>query len=218
MIASTPCGRRPARTVAALLGLLLLAVRPVSAEDNRVEVSPDQRTTVAGTFPSVAKLLEDLCSTAGVELQGFDAEDHDITLRLVRRPLLDVLPVLLARENYVLGLRSDPTSAGATRVAWIRVTGAKAGPERSLSLSAGPLTGPTPIPAAEAVIQRLLKKGNARRRFLETDNALLAESLKRYPGMTLALGRAREGQPRKVRRKIEDLIGRIDRALAAKKR
>ncbi len=216
MIASSHSGRRPARGAALLLGLLLLlVVPPSSAEENRVEVDPDQRTTIAGTFPSVAKLLEDLCSSARVELQGFDAEDHEVTLRLVRRPLIDVLPVLLARENYVLGLQ---TSAGATRVAWVRVTGAKAGPERSLSLSGDPLAGPTPIPAAEAVIQRLLKKGASRKRFLNTDNALLAESLKRYPGMTLALGRAREGQPRKVRRKIEDLIGHIDRALAAKKR
>ena len=176
-----------------------------SLQAGRVAVDADQRTTVVGSFDSLAELLRTLCAEANVELRAYDAPDRPITAHQEGRSLADVLERLLSRENYLLGVREGEAPGPRVRVAWIRVTGAK-------SSGLDDLPGRVDVPsrfgatdieresptdarrAQEAVAASLLADDAHVASFLRAQPRELAQSLSHYPHIDSLLRELRAEQ------------------------
>jgi hypothetical protein len=211
-------------TIVVLVLSLLDCVRLVSdarAGERRIEVDADQTATVVGTFASLAAVVTDLCVQAKAELRGFDATDRKITIDQVRRPLTDVIALLLAQENYLLGVREANTPGQPAMVAWIRVTGSK---EAGSAVLGGGLTVPSDFGARpfkdestsetrraqQAVAARLIADEQHVAQLLATDAKHLARSLRQYPHIEELLRQMRTGQVPAVAAKLDAVIAELD--------
>jgi hypothetical protein len=182
------------------IGASVLVLTAVAAHADGAQpliaVHDAQRVTITGHFDSLRGVVVELCRRAGVELRAYDAADRPLVAGYENIPLADALARLLRSEIYLAGVRADE-HRGAGVVAWLRVSGSKAG-SSSEPVTQGAALAPVAIalePGIEAIDLGVAPKivetaltssdtaarNNARRLILETlsdDSA----SLQRYIG------------------------------------
>jgi len=212
---------RCTRLTSAALGLAAILLGSYGwADPPRVEVGGTQTTTVVGRFPSLARLLRDVCQRANVELRAFDAVDRPVTVDQLARPLPEVIAHLLSEENYLLGVRGPDVPDRPPEIAWLRVTGSRESHAEAMlsGLSVPSQFGsrsfeeesPSETRRAEhSVAARLLGDQRLRSQLLAMDPAELAESLRQYPHIEDLLGDMRAGQEPEVREKLDAVIRRL---------
>lgn len=188
-------------------------------QEQRVEVGPDQTTTIVGSFDSLEALLIDLCAKGNAKLRSYDAVDRAVTVHHENQPLREVVERLLAQENYLLGVRGNGSQAGSIQLAWVHVTGSKgiAAVPGEIAVSPNPgVTGverasPTDGQRAQAAIaDRLLADDAQVAKFLLAEAHELAQSLRQYPDIELLLRKLRaEQQHPALIEKIDAVLGEL---------
>lgn len=184
------------RAIAALC--LVVATRTLAgAQTMRVEVTDEQRASVAGQGSSLRAVLEELCWRAGASFR-YDDVDEPLAAALDEQPLPAVLERLLRGRSYVLTLRHD--AAGDTRVSALHVLGHLDGewiraprnstftvPETMLTA----VFGAPDTKGREAAVQDLVRSVSSDperlRAFLASDTAAMGEVLRRYPEASAVL-------------------------------
>src|SRR4029453_1642447 len=100
---------------------LIVAMRSLAGADTmRVEVTDEQRASVAGQGGSLRAVLEELCWRAGARFR-YDDADEPVAASGDEQPLSVVLERLLRGRSYVLMLRRD--APGDPRVSSLHVLG-----------------------------------------------------------------------------------------------
>jgi hypothetical protein len=95
---------------------------PAFGQPLDIAVDPFQIATVSGRSESLRSVIEELCEAAEVQLLAYDAEDRPLIAGYENLPLHELLPRLLKKESYFVGLQANETD-GETRVATLRVIG-----------------------------------------------------------------------------------------------
>jgi hypothetical protein len=199
----------PLAAVALACGLsATVRAAPARADSMRIDVDADQSASVDGRSASLKSVIAELCERSGVRLVDYKASDREIAAHYADVPLKDLLPRLLNRESFVVGLRTGDSGA-APLVSTLRVIGDK--PTDALSAAqrkslGEALSGAVPRPhppslqippevldsnfrsdsptdheeAARFIAERLLGDAQARQRFLAGDSEVLAHALGRY--------------------------------------
>jgi len=202
------------------------------AQLSTVEVSADQRVSVAGRAASLKTVVEDVCWRAGVSVDFYDAQDRPFGGTYRDLPLGDLLGRLLSRESYMAGSVRDPAT-GKDRLLWLRVLGdpATAAARRASSdwsasragFQVPPVLLQTALSASskdssakEAALASLAARisGDARQfeGFLATDSRLIAEAIARFDRAAESLRelRSRYRDPR-VTAKIDEILAALAR-------
>jgi hypothetical protein len=174
-----------------LVGVLLLATSPRAAEDDNdlgIEIDDQQLVTMSTQTASLALVISQLCSKAGVTLRGFDAPDRPVAAAYEGVPLRDVLQRLLRDETYMIGVRAGREQSDV-EVAWLHVTASKIVGQTSAPVPVLGEPPPAPAPAAsglsvtglppEVILDALSSDDEAKRRAATT---ALADHVEANPG------------------------------------
>jgi hypothetical protein len=179
--------------IRAALSIVALCAVPTWGNDLRVELDEQQRATVVGAGPSVRQVVEELCYRAGAAFQ-YDEQEIPFAISVEREPLEVVLARLLSGRSYVLRLRRD--GDGHSRVASLHVLGPDGAARRVVAAPTPQFVVPATMmeaafrgggspEARAAAVQGLFENvrddPERRRAFLETDPAVMLESLRGYP-------------------------------------
>ena len=111
-----------------------------------IQIDEGQRVTLDTKATSLAALVRELCTKAGVKLRAFEAPDRPVTATYDGVPLRDVLQRLLRDETYMIGVRAGADMRDID-VAWLHVIASKI---------AGPAAAPVPAPAPPAPLPPVL--------------------------------------------------------------
>lgn len=193
-----------------------------------VEAGSDQTVTVRGDFPSLERLIEEVCRLSAVELRAFDAPDRPASVAYAGVRLAEALEGLLREESYLVGVAPGPAGQ-PVKVRWLRVVGRNLNAHSHGATTAkGKENPPLPVtsfavPATlggmefssedpeqrarvlEAVATRLVESGALQ----GADPAAIARSLAEYPDARRLVTQLRDAQSDAA------LRGRLDAILAA---
>ena len=224
---------RSIKALALVTAAALLAGAPVAARAQQtVKIDNHQVATVSGNWGSLESLVEDVCFRARIELRAYDAPDRPVAAHYQNMALAELLRRLLARESFVLTLRSG-TGAGGSKVTSLRVIGdtetARAnrrGPSRFHKARRpwqpppsllGSAFGEQPEDDRQAALQQLargiLSSKADLEGFLATDPAQMAEALARYPNAAAMLRRLRGEQSGKLSPQIAEKLDLVIKEL-----
>lgn len=231
MLVSQTSARRggwsPCLRLAVVSLFFILSVRVGLAAT--IEVTSDQLATINGRGHSIKTAIEELCWRAGVELRAYDASDRPFAIESSRLPLKDLLGRLLHQESFVLGYLTDLAS-GESYVAWLSVLGdhitarsrRREGEgsrvDRGFSIPPGVLrtafaskTTQEREKALTSLSRQILGSPSQRRAFLDTEAALIAETLERYPDARGILEQLQKGQrDEAIKNKLAEVIAALN--------
>jgi len=218
--------------VAALAAIALLAAPSAAQAQQTIKIDNYQVATVSGSWGSLQSLVEDLCFRAGIELRAYDAPDRPIAAHYHDVALAELLRRLLARESFVLTLRSAGGAPGS-RVTSLRVIGdtetARGNRRRPSPFHKaqrpwqpppsllGSAFGETPDDDRQTALQQLtegiLTNKADLEGFLATDPAQMAEALQRYPNAAVMLRSLRGEKSGKLSPQIAEKLDLVIKAL-----
>jgi hypothetical protein len=175
-----------------LVGVLLVATSSRAAENDAglaIEIDDKQLVTMSTQTASLASIVRQLCTKAGVTLRGFEAADRPVAAVYEGVPLRDVLQRLLRDETYMIGVRAGRENSDM-EVAWLHVTASKLVGRTSapVPLAAeasppppSPATGAFNVPgiAPEVVLDALSSDDETKRR---AATSALADHVETNPG------------------------------------
>jgi len=135
-----------------LVGVLLVTTSARAADDDTslaIEIDDKQLVTMSTQTASLASVIRQLCTKAGVTLRGFEAADRPVAAAYEGVPLRDVLQRLLRDETYMIGVRAG-SERSDLEVAWLHVTASKIVGRTSAPVPVAAEAPPPPSPATGA--------------------------------------------------------------------